>query len=184
MISRTSSTPVFDGSVHLDYIDMAALPRSPRQGSQTGRRGQWSVSALTVWSDAVECFGDETGRGCLADPTYPGHQERMGQATALDGIAQRGAPWRLVRSARRSVWGRYLRARTRYGWDGAGADTAGAGDAGVLTGWRRRCWLWSVAKHRRLARHFEFVMPRDLQSLPDMKLRSNMTGESHHRLDR
>ena len=87
MISRTSSTPVWEAA----SISMTSMWRPSaiaRHGSHTPH-GSIVGPPLPVRADAVQRLGDQPrGRG-LADPAHPGQQEGMGDAAALDGVAQR-----------------------------------------------------------------------------------------------
>ncbi len=75
------------GGVHLDHVDMAAFgDGAARLADAAGGDGRATVPIRT---DTVQRLGNQPrGRG-LADPAHAGHQERMGQAVALDRVAQR-----------------------------------------------------------------------------------------------
>ena len=87
MISRMSSTPVCDGGVHLDHVDVPALGDRAARLADVARRDR--RTALPVRADAVERLGDQPrGRG-LADAADAGEQERMRDPPALDRIGER-----------------------------------------------------------------------------------------------
>ena len=138
--------------VDLDHVDMPPFGDRPARLAHPARIDRRPT--LPVRPDAIECLGDQPRGRRLADPAHPGQQERMGEATALDGVAKRGDHRILadqLAERLRPIFARQHAVRLRGGrlfGDVEGEE--GVGHCGCLSGWRRRCRVLRVAEFRTL----------------------------------
>ena len=88
--------------IHFNDVDVPTLRNRDTGFADTARINR--RPALPVLPDAVECLGDQPRCRCLAHAADTGQQERMGQAVALDRIAQRRHHRILADKLGKSLW--------------------------------------------------------------------------------